>query len=87
MSVAVGFDAAFDPGQPPVGQQLSPSVQVETPLFLVDRQFERQNRHAITVLDPAGSVNLWFGSKSAHEHPMARQRLGVRQPPAAFAHG
>ena len=59
--VAVGFDAVFDPGQLPVGQQLSPSAQVETPLFLVDRQFERQHRDSATVLDPVCSVNRWFG--------------------------
>jgi hypothetical protein len=61
MSVAVGLDAAFDPGQLPVSQQLSPPAQVETPLFLVDRQFERQHRHATTLFGPASSVNLWFG--------------------------
>jgi hypothetical protein len=58
MSVAVGLDAAFDPGQLPVGHQLSPPAQIETPLFLVDWQFERQHRHAATLFDPASSVNL-----------------------------
>jgi hypothetical protein len=61
VSVAVGLDAAFDPGQLPVGQQLRPPAQVETPLFVVDRQLERQHRHAATLFDPAGPVNLWFG--------------------------
>jgi hypothetical protein len=61
MSVAVSLDTAFDPGQLPVGQQLSPPAQVEAPLFLVDRQFECQHCHDTTLFDPAGSVNLRFG--------------------------
>ena len=59
MSVTVGFDAAFDPGQLGVGQQLSQPAQVESPLFLVDWQFERQHRHASTLFVRACSVNAW----------------------------
>jgi len=47
--MAVGFDAAFDPGQFGIGQQFGPAAQVESGLGLVRRQFNGQRCHARKV--------------------------------------
>jgi hypothetical protein len=92
MSVAVGLDAAFDPGQLPVGQHLSPPAQVETPLFLVDRQFERQHRHATTLFAPPaqsicgsageGPVSLGVALQDHHALGLDRGAIEHGQPRA-----
>ncbi len=43
MSVAIGFNAAFDLGEFLIGQQLGPPTQVKGRLCLVGRQFERHH--------------------------------------------
>jgi len=58
MSMAVGFDAAFDSGQAGVRQHLSPAAQVEGRLRLVLRELDGQRCHRRKVRFKGNERNL-----------------------------
>jgi hypothetical protein len=57
VAVPIGFNAAFDLGQLPVGQQLGPAAQIKGRPRLARGQLKRQHRHAFTVWDLTLGVN------------------------------
>jgi hypothetical protein len=77
VAMTVGFDATFDPGQVPIGEQLGPAPQVERGLRLLLGQFDRQCRHGGKLSPP---LRLRQGRCCGMSRPM-RARGAARPEP------
>jgi hypothetical protein len=66
--MTIGFNAAFDPGQFRVRQQLGPAAQVKSGLRLVLREFDGQCRHGVTLRSRFGQGQVGCGAEIGRAH-------------------